>query len=549
MQEVEQRREQLPRIGSLISACKAHRFIGYSSQTTPGFPSFYQTEDLDLGNLGDPRYQTITVRANIRRPARAQDAWQDTAWSSAFAAFTFNFMDDKASLDVGARYTHISKQSFIQGYGATWIYDTDPRDAPNDVDILAGGPGDGLAQGTRHDNDCEGNSFQACTDDTGSRSYVTDDRRATGVDAIIDCGDATDPRTKQCGTYGPGFYTASWQTRTIPDAWDTLSPVDLGPMLWGIRRDNSNDIYFRNYKGNFLNPQVTLRYRPTDNISLYAKWAKATKGGGADVSTAGLPNNQDQFLLEDERAFNWELGAKGTFLDGAASFNITAFHIVIKDLQIATNTPNELGGGSISTNAGKQRTRGIELDGRWAATDRLTLGLAGAFMRGKMLSYTGAGCNQAEFDNADTGPCLTADESDALFGTEDFEGTIDRTGFEAPLTPHYKIVLVGDYWYPLTNNLKATFSSKTTFTSGYIVNVEDFNEIIKYGNRVIANANIGIGDMEDRWSLDFYLRNAFSEGLRYFEENDSASSRIIKPINASPRNWASYGVNLTYQWR
>lgn len=35
---------------------------------------FYQTEDLDLGNLGDPRFQTITMRANIRRPARAQHA-------------------------------------------------------------------------------------------------------------------------------------------------------------------------------------------------------------------------------------------------------------------------------------------------------------------------------------------------------------------------------------------------------------------------------------------------------------------------------------------
>ncbi|NNE37555.1 MAG: TonB-dependent receptor, partial [Gammaproteobacteria bacterium] len=61
---------------------------------------FHQQEDLDLGNLGDPKYQTVSIRANIRRPNRATDAWQDTEWYSAFGSVTFNFLDDKASLDV-----------------------------------------------------------------------------------------------------------------------------------------------------------------------------------------------------------------------------------------------------------------------------------------------------------------------------------------------------------------------------------------------------------------------------------------------------------------
>lgn len=490
---------------------------------------FYQTEDLDLGNLGDPRYQTITTRANIRRPSRTQHAWQDTEWKSAFAAVTFNFLEDKASLDVGARYTDISKQSHIQGFGATWIYDVDPDGVVyTGIDEDTGLPvvdaiGDGVAWGTRHD----------------------DDDLLYPFDGIIDCATGN----AQCGGYGIGFYTHEWQSRTVPDAWDTISPVDLGPQLWGIRRDNSNEIYFRDYQDDSFDPQITLRYRPSDNLSLYAKWAKATKGGGADVSTAGLPDNQEAFLLDPETATNYEIGAKGTLLDGAANFNITLFNIVINDLQIATNTPGDLGGGSISTNAGKQRTRGIEFDARWAATDRLTMGLAGAIMRGKMLSFEGAGCNDTEFAEADTGPCISRAESVAEFGTRDFEGTIDRTGFDAPRTPDWKFVFDADYFYPLTDNLKTTFATRMTYSAGYIVNVEDFNEIIKYGTRLVANANVGIGSMDDSWSLNFYLRNAFSEGLRYFPENDSPEARIIKPINASPRNWASYGANLTYKWR
>ncbi len=502
---------------------------------------FYQTEDLDLGNLGDPRYQTITMRANIRRPARAQHAWQDTEWMSAFAAATFNFMDDKASLDVGACYTDISKQSYTQGFGATWIFDVDP----DGIDTDGAGPdaaGDGVLYTTDHDNGCgQGiNGFLDCSDRT---------RTEDAVDVVIDCGNAADPRTKQCGSYGAGFYTHVWQTRTIPDAWDTLSPVDLGPMLWGIRRANSNDIYYRDYNEDFFDPQITLRYRPTDNMSLYAKWAKATKGGGADVSTAGLPDNQDAFLIEAEKATNWEIGAKGSLADGAAQYNISAFNITINDLQIATTTPGDLGGGSVSTNAGKQRTRGIEWDTRWAATDRLTLGFAGAIMDGKMLSFEGAGCNDLEFEQADTGPCISEDESDALVGDDSLEGTIDRSGSDTPRTPNWSFIFDLDYWYPLSDNLKYQFSSKMNYTDSYIVNVEDFNEILKYGTRIIANFNVGVGDMDDTWSLNLYLRNAFSEGLQYFPENDSVEARIIKPANLSPRNWASYGVNLTYNWR
>jgi iron complex outermembrane receptor protein len=493
--------------------------------------AFYQTEDLDLGNLGDPRYQTVTIRANIRRPARAQHAWQDTEWKSGFAALTFNFLDDMASLDVGARYTDVSKQSFIQGFGATWIYDIDP-DGPGDLV-----PGDGIVQGTQHNSDDRIRDVADLTD---------------GDTDVFNCADATIPNlTKQCGSFqgDANFWTHEWQTRTVPDAWDTLSPVAMGPMLWGIRRAKSNDIYFRDYNDSFLDPQVTLRYRPTDNLSLYAKWAKATKGGGADVSTAGLPDNQDAFLLESEKAQNYELGAKGTFLDGAASFNITAFNITIKDLQIATTTPGDLGGGSVSTNAGKQRTRGIEWDSRWAATERLTLGFSGAIMRGKMLSFEGAGCNDLEFELADTGPCISEDESEALIGNDDLEGTIDRSGSDAPRTPDWQFIVDADWWYPITDNLKFMFSGKANYTDGYIVNVEDFNEIEKYNTRIIANFNAGIGSMDDSWTLNFYLRNAFSEGIEYNAENDSVENRIIKTSNMSPRNWASYGVNLTYFWR
>jgi len=549
----------------------------------------FQREDLDLGNPGDPDYQTITIRANTRRPARSQDAWQDTKWMSGFASVTFNFLDDKASLDVGARYSDISKTSHIQGFAHTWIYDIDPDSVavPNGIDMV----GDGVIWGTDHNNNCvdRGDGVARCTDryrEVGGigvdllqgGAYVGP---GSGLQSIIDCGDATDPRTQgsrnQCGSFGAGYWTHAYNPgrlgrsseahnaildgrgiRTTPEAWDTASPVALGPAVWGIRAQTGNNLlYDRPYDDNSLDPQVTLRYRPTDNMSLYAKWSRAFKGGGADISTASLPSNLDAFPLLAENAENFEIGAKGTFLDGAANYNITAFQITISDLQLATTVPEQLQTqNSISTNAGKQRTRGIEFDSRWAATDRLTLGIAGAFMDGEMISFIGAGCTDAEFANADTGPCISdAEEGNATLNPLGFaSGTIDRSGARAPRTPKYKIITDVDWWYPITDNLKYTFSGRASFIDGYIYNTEDFDEITKYDDRKVINLNIGLADMDDKWNLTFWGRNMLSEGFSYFPEFYTAvgtdggpEGREDKEVTS--RQWFSYGLQFQYKFR
>jgi iron complex outermembrane recepter protein len=496
---------------------------------------FYQDEDLDLGNIGNPKYQTVSIRANTRRAYRTQDNWQDTRWASAFASFTFNFLDDRASLDVGARYTDVSKQSYIQGFAAQWIYDIDP-------DANDAGGADGVVEAYEHDRD-----------------RLKDVSRN-----VIDCGDLTDPRRRTCGDFMAGFWTMEFNQpnggsrRGVPDAWDTLEPFALGPVLWGIRDPNENEIYFRDFKDDRLDPQVTLRYRPSDTLSLYAKWVRAFKAGGADISSGSLPDSQELFLLKTEKAESYEIGAKGSLLDGAAQYNISFFNIEITDLQIATNTPTVDTGttqlsGSRSTNA-SQRTRGMEFDARWAATDRLTLGVSGAIMDGIMTDFKGAGCTNIEAEFADTGPCLSEDEAQQLeddgvvADAGDVEFTIDRTGEKAPRTPDWKFVFDVNWWYPIGDRHKYMFSTKIAWSDDYIWNVEDFDKVISYNQRVTANLNVGFGDMEDTWNVTFWGRNLFEAGLEYNPEFDFDDNRQRADNQMSPRNWFSYGVQFQYNY-
>ena len=484
----------------------------------------YQIEDLDGSDPNSLKYVAKTVRGNIRQPIRVAYNWQDSRWMSAFASLTYNFLADKASIDIGGRYTDVKKDGHTEGFSQVWIFNINPF--------------------------------------TGTQVISTnlDGTVRNVASTIINCAGGH----VSCGQYGAGFWTGAWRANDIPDAWHTRSPVGVGPLFNGTV-DNSKVFNGTHNHANF-DPQIALRYRPNENLSLYGRWATAFKSGGLNITAGTQPADQEAFeSLLPEYAETFELGAKGTLLDGAAMYNVTLFTISVKDLQVETNIPRELAGPSGSrrlTNAGKQRTQGLEFDLVWAASERLTAGLSGALMDGKMISYPGAGCTDAEFEIAATGPCLSAAESIAQFGTNGFQGTIDRTGYKAPRTPDWKFVLDLDYWYPVFDQHKVTFTSATSFSDGWVPNVASFDQKIKYDKRVVANLTLGYGDLDETWKLNIWVRNLLgrSQGMQYFPEFDPFRAAAENPFSgasgqygiidadASTRDYTTYGVQFSYNY-
>ena len=223
---------------------------------------YYQVETLNM----DP---VRTVRAEIRQPRRIHHPYQSSEWMSAFANVTFNFMDDRASLDVGARVSDVNKDGGITAFYSTWIFDIDP-----DPDA------DGLIQTTEHRSAANGG-----------------DRVRTDLgEAIISCetgldfnGNAPDTdilgrpvAARLCGDYfgQAGIWTHEYRETDIPDAWDTLSPIDISAPTWGLDRAGglSNGPFQDHHDSSSIDPQITLRYRPSDNHSLYAKWGQGLQG-------------------------------------------------------------------------------------------------------------------------------------------------------------------------------------------------------------------------------------------------------------------------------
>jgi outer membrane receptor protein involved in Fe transport len=470
--------------------------------------AYWQQEDLD----GNP---SCDSRAGIRHPNRCNYPWQDAEWKNVFGSVTFNFMDNRAAIDLGARYSRVDKTASVRGTAGTLIFDINP----------------------------DGPDMDGVVETLNGAANVTAQ--------IIDC--ATGHR--QCGSYGAGYWTHRWtnasggSTRRVPDAWNAQAPVAFGPQLSGLRTNEAGglDGLSGSYDTSSLDPQITLRYNINDDTSIYAKYVKAFKAGGFDTASRSLPDNFDKFQYGDEDAKSFEAGVKGTLMDNQVRYGVSAFRQRTYGLQQETNDPIQ---GSFITQAGLQETKGIEFDATWLVSDRMRASFGGALMDGTLVAFPGAGCTDVEFANADQTECISEDEAAAL-GNDNLTGTIDRSGYKAPRTPDWKFILDLNYWHPLYNNYKAILNVNTSYSDAYIHDVEGYSEITTWPKHVNMNITAGFGDIDDGWKISLYARNIFKARIVYRPENDIFPVGVEdagKSNTVGSSQYFHYGLQMTYNY-
>ncbi len=89
-------------------------------------------------------------------------------------------------------------------------------------------------------------------------------------------------------------------------------------------------------------------------------------------------------ILKPETAKSAEIGVKGTFLGGRIDWQATAFQMDFSNLVVAEVSPSGL---PQLANAGKQRFRGIELEGSWEILPALTWRVAGSLHDSRFRDY------------------------------------------------------------------------------------------------------------------------------------------------------------------
>lgn len=178
------------------------------------------------------------------------------------------------------------------------------------------------------------------------------------------------------------------------------------------------------YRETDVSPQVTLRYKPSRDLTFYAAYKEGFKAGGFNISQTLTPAaSVAAGEYGAERARGGEVGARAILMGGALSFNTTAYYYDYLDLQVQNFDPVTI--GQVVANAGTLRVQGIEADFNWRSGGFSFRGAA-AYNHAAYKNYIGqcyggqtiaAGCN------------LLAPTGGGAFTSQDYDG---RTPPKAP---------------------------------------------------------------------------------------------------------------------
>lgn len=488
---------------------------------------FWQKTDLD--------FISNSPRANVRRGLRYNRGGEDQEWKSVFATVTFNFPGDKFSLDLGGRQTDLDKIGFIRGWGAQWVFDVRPCDPSGVADEL-NPPNPDPATCALHPD----------------AAPIT----VAEMEFVLPGADTSN------------LWYMPWRgPRSTPLSWlgGRAAAVGLSSIDPSVRNGPYGPGRGGDFDANEFDPQVTLRFRPNDDHSLFLRYAESFKAGGFDTGvtsinapcTSPLPEicatPFDNFRFEGESASTIELGSKGTLWDGRARYDVTFFETTFEDLQISVAT-GIVDDPFLNVNAGEQRVRGVEFNLTTAVNDNLIVNFAGALMDGEFTNFPNGGCTETELRDADTGPCISEQESIDLIGSDDLEGTIDRTGFPAPKTPEWKFVLGMDYDIPLASDYMFRVNAQGYVSDGFVTDVNGFSSSLKMNTHEDLNLTVGFGPQNGAWQVSAYGRNLFEPKQEYnpefvIEDNGLAGNEGGDGgVQVSRSNYRSYGLKFRYSF-
>jgi len=220
-------------------------------------------------------------------------------------------------------------------------------------------------------------------------------------------------------------------------------------------------------------PKFGAEYQASDDVFLFANAAKGFKGGG--FNGRGNTATIFQATFNEETVWTYEAGFKSEFADNRMRLNATYFLNKFSDLQLQAFVG--AAGAVATSNAGKARVHGLEVEATYAATDELTLRASVATMSDK---YT----------RVDPTSDVATNRATGLPTTPAFEGSV---GFDwnVPVPAMDGEIAVG-----------STYTHRASFFPG---TVQTFLTRVK--SQDLVDARIGWTHEDGQWSVTASGRN------------------------------------------
>ena len=264
-------------------------------------------------------------------------------------------------------------------------------------------------------------------------------------------------------------------------------------------------------------PRITLDFRPTDDLMVYALVAKGNKPGGfnKDLFRSDVPAEFSEFLVncetgdvlavpgsppyectdefkadatfKEEEQWTYEAGLKSSWLGRSLTANVAMFYIdwmnqALTELaEVPTSSGNVIAMQALR-NVGRSKITGFELETSWAANDHLFLffnyGLAdGEIVAGSLPNFA------------------------ATTGTDG-----DVAGHRIPDTPKHSVVIGFEADAAAGRSTRAFLRGDFVYEDRRYNNASNLNWV---GERELVNLRAGLEGKT--WALTSYVRNLLDD--------------------------------------
>jgi len=279
-----------------------------------------------------------------------------------------------------------------------------------------------------------------------------------------------------------------------------------------------------NIRANHTAPEVTLTFRPTDDVTLYGAYKQGYKSGSFSIATPPSPGQNNAF--GDERVVGYEVGAKNLLLDRQLEVNVGAYNYKYIGLQESVDVPEATGGGLpvIQTiNAASARTYGLDLDLKYrpAAVEGLDLILAANWDHARFLKYDNAQCWGGQ--TIAEGCNQTFIPATGLYVAQNASGT--------PLVraPDLQLNFGFNYSYPLANSYKLVFTNNNSFSSRYVAvtAVNRPNNDNYQASYAKVDLGVTLQSPDKRWEVSLLGKNINDKIIAGFCSNSNYANGAI----------------------
>ncbi|MEE4338039.1 TonB-dependent receptor [Erythrobacter sp.] len=312
-------------------------------------------------------------------------------------------------------------------------------------------------------------------------TYDWDRRQETDTEAFSVFGSVMIDLTEDLELSGGIRYTDESKTAviTVPYLHTFLQgPGFVSPGF------NSGPIEFTD--DNF-SPEITLRYKATEDINVFASFKTGFKSGGIDNSA--LPSNSlsqaatsgdfGPLIFQSETTQGGEIGVKSQWADRTFTLNATAYYYVFDDLQVQNF--DAVAVQFLTLNAGQVTSQGVDVEFNWLTP-----------VDG--LNFSG---NIAYLDAEFTDTFITSAGN-------------DLDGRDSARAPTWSGNLAFDYFTPLADNLELGLTGNMIYSGEYFTNEDTRNDFIQ-DDYVTFDATISIGDPDGKWRVSLIGVNLADE--------------------------------------